>query len=161
RPAHPRRARSGRRAALRGLVPRCLDAGRPCGLRGLPASRHVTRGRADRRRRPLRADAAEANVSTPLPRESPLGLAERGGRRPGGARDRRARPRRRRVPICRSRAHANHVKRERSTRMTTHTTGTREEWLAARLELLEAEKELTRRGDELAQQRRELPWVEV
>ena len=32
--------------------------------------------------------------------------------------------------------------------MTTHMTGTREEWLAARLELLEAEKELTRRHDE-------------
>src|SRR6202162_1566951 len=45
--------------------------------------------------------------------------------------------------------------------MTTHMTGTREEWLAARLELLEAEKELTRRGDELARQRQELPWVRV
>ena len=45
--------------------------------------------------------------------------------------------------------------------MTTHKTGTRGEWLAARLELLEAEKELTRRGDELARQRRELPWVPV
>jgi predicted dithiol-disulfide oxidoreductase (DUF899 family) len=44
---------------------------------------------------------------------------------------------------------------------TTHTTGTRKEWLAARLELLEAEKELTRRGDELAQRRQELPWVRV
>src|SRR6185369_17471113 len=40
-------------------------------------------------------------------------------------------------------------------------TGTREEWLKARLELLEAEKELTRRGDELAQRRQELPWVRV
>ena len=39
--------------------------------------------------------------------------------------------------------------------------GTREEWLAARLELLKAEKEHTRRGDELARQRRELPWVRV
>ena len=38
-------------------------------------------------------------------------------------------------------------------------TGTREEWLAARLELLDAEKELTRRSDELARQRQELPWV--
>lgn len=45
--------------------------------------------------------------------------------------------------------------------MTTHKTGTREEWLAARLELLKAEKELTRRSDELAWQRRELPWVPV
>jgi predicted dithiol-disulfide oxidoreductase (DUF899 family) len=45
--------------------------------------------------------------------------------------------------------------------MTQHTTGTREEWLAARLELLDAEKELTRRGDELARRRQELPWVRV
>ena len=43
--------------------------------------------------------------------------------------------------------------------MTTHMTGTREEWLAARIELLEAEKELTRRSDELAGRRQELPWV--
>jgi predicted dithiol-disulfide oxidoreductase (DUF899 family) len=40
-------------------------------------------------------------------------------------------------------------------------TGTREEWLAARLELLEAEKELTRLSDELAQQRQALPWVRI
>ncbi len=45
--------------------------------------------------------------------------------------------------------------------MTDHRTGTREEWLAARLELLEAEKEYTRRGDELARQRQELPWVRI
>ena len=45
--------------------------------------------------------------------------------------------------------------------MTSHKTGTREEWLAARLELLEAEKELTRRGDEVARRRQELPWVRV
>jgi len=45
--------------------------------------------------------------------------------------------------------------------MTNHKTGTRKEWLAARLELLEAEKALTRRGDELAQRRRELPWVRI
>jgi predicted dithiol-disulfide oxidoreductase (DUF899 family) len=45
--------------------------------------------------------------------------------------------------------------------MTTHRTGTRQEWLAARLELLDAEKELTRRGDELARQRQELPWVRI
>lgn len=44
---------------------------------------------------------------------------------------------------------------------TTHTIATREEWLAARLDLLEAEKELTRRSDELAQRRRALPWVKV
>jgi predicted dithiol-disulfide oxidoreductase (DUF899 family) len=45
--------------------------------------------------------------------------------------------------------------------MTNHITGTREEWLAARLKLLQAEKELTRRGDELARQRQELPWVRI
>jgi predicted dithiol-disulfide oxidoreductase (DUF899 family) len=45
--------------------------------------------------------------------------------------------------------------------MTEHTTGTLEEWLAARLELLEAEKELTRRSDELAHQRQQLPWVRI
>jgi len=45
--------------------------------------------------------------------------------------------------------------------MTTHTIGTREEWLAARLQLLKAEKELTRRSDELARQREALPLVPV
>jgi predicted dithiol-disulfide oxidoreductase (DUF899 family) len=45
--------------------------------------------------------------------------------------------------------------------MTKHRTGTRKEWLAARLELLKAEKELTRRSDELARRRQELPWVRV
>src|SRR6184192_1192615 len=45
--------------------------------------------------------------------------------------------------------------------MTKHKTGTREEWVAARLELLRAEKELTRRSDELARRRQELPWVRV
>lgn len=45
--------------------------------------------------------------------------------------------------------------------MTKHITGTRKDWLAARLELLEAEKELTRRSDELARRRQELPWVRI
>src|SRR5437660_11120860 len=45
--------------------------------------------------------------------------------------------------------------------MTNDMTGTRKEWLAARLELLEAEKELTRRSDELARRRQELPWVRI
>src|SRR5919199_2307949 len=45
--------------------------------------------------------------------------------------------------------------------MTEHRIGTQEEWQAARDELLAKEKELTRRNDELAQQRRELPWVPV
>ena len=45
--------------------------------------------------------------------------------------------------------------------MTDHKIGTREEWLAARLELLKAEKALTRRSDELAQWRQRLPWVRI
>src|SRR5512144_2091630 len=45
--------------------------------------------------------------------------------------------------------------------MAKHRTGTREEWLAARVELLQAEKELTRRSDELARRRQELPWVRI
>src|ERR687891_1124500 len=53
------------------------------------------------------------------------------------------------------------TRRKETGAMTNHTTGTREEWLAARLELLEAEKELTRRGDELARRRQELPWVRI
>src|SRR5207248_10305313 len=51
------------------------------------------------------------------------------------------------------------TKRKRA--MTKHMTGTHEEWLAARLELLKQEKELTRRSDELARQRQELPWVRI
>ena len=43
----------------------------------------------------------------------------------------------------------------------THTTGTRQEWLAARLDLLKAEKELTRRSDELAVQRQAMPRVRI
>jgi predicted dithiol-disulfide oxidoreductase (DUF899 family) len=45
--------------------------------------------------------------------------------------------------------------------MTAPNTGTREDWLAARLALLAAEKEFTRRGDELARQRQALPWVRI
>ena len=45
--------------------------------------------------------------------------------------------------------------------MTTHLTGTRKDWLAARVELLKAEKELTHRSDAVARQRQELPWVRI
>ena len=45
--------------------------------------------------------------------------------------------------------------------MTSHKLGTHDEWLAARLDLLKAEKELTRRSDEVAQRRQELPWVRI
>ena len=47
------------------------------------------------------------------------------------------------------------------TSLKDHKIGTREEWLATRLELLKAEKELTRRSDELAQWRQRLPWVRI
>jgi predicted dithiol-disulfide oxidoreductase (DUF899 family) len=42
-----------------------------------------------------------------------------------------------------------------------HRTGTRKQWLAARLKLLKAEKELTRRSDDLARRRQKLPWVRI
>src|SRR4051812_16613806 len=45
--------------------------------------------------------------------------------------------------------------------MTRPNTGTRAEWLAARRELLEAEKDFTRRSDELARRRQQLPWVRI
>jgi predicted dithiol-disulfide oxidoreductase (DUF899 family) len=45
--------------------------------------------------------------------------------------------------------------------MTTHKIGTRQEWLTARLDLLDAEKALTRQSDELARRRQELPWVRI
>ncbi len=45
--------------------------------------------------------------------------------------------------------------------MTEHTIGSRQDWLAMRLELLKAEKELTRRSDAVARQRQELPWVRI
>ena len=49
-----------------------------------------------------------------------------------------------------ARAQATRTDRIKERKMSDHQTGTREEWLAARLQLLEAEKELTRRGDDLA-----------
>jgi predicted dithiol-disulfide oxidoreductase (DUF899 family) len=60
---------------------------------------------------------------------------------------------------CETRAHAIGTKETRA--MATHTIGTRDEWLKARLDLLTAEKDLTRRGDEVARQRQELPWVRL
>src|SRR5947209_4680739 len=48
-----------------------------------------------------------------------------------------------------------------ATIATTHPVASREEWLKARLELLEAEKAHTRAGDELARRRQQLPWVKV
>jgi predicted dithiol-disulfide oxidoreductase (DUF899 family) len=48
-----------------------------------------------------------------------------------------------------------------ATITTTHPVASREEWLKARLDLLEAEKELTRKSDEVARRRQALPWVKV
>jgi predicted dithiol-disulfide oxidoreductase (DUF899 family) len=53
------------------------------------------------------------------------------------------------------------TRRKEKRAMTKDRTGTRNEWLVARLELLQAEKELTRRNDELARRRQELPWVRI
>src|ERR1041384_7661967 len=53
------------------------------------------------------------------------------------------------------------TRRKERGAMTKHRTGTRNEWLAERLELLKAEKEHTRKGDELARRRQALPWVRI
>src|SRR5947199_8447826 len=45
--------------------------------------------------------------------------------------------------------------------MSTHRIATREQWRAERLDLVEAEKDLTHRSDELARRRQELPWVKI
>jgi predicted dithiol-disulfide oxidoreductase (DUF899 family) len=58
-------------------------------------------------------------------------------------------------------ASAGPRRKKQEKTMTKHMIGTREQWLAARLELLEAEKALTRRSDDLARQRQALPWVRV
>lgn len=59
------------------------------------------------------------------------------------------------------RVHGKDKEMKQATTHTNHKVGTREDWLVARLALLKAEKEHTRRGDELAQMRQELPWVHV
>src|SRR3954471_4447064 len=56
---------------------------------------------------------------------------------------------------------AHPLNRPRNTQTNTHTTGTRQDWLAARIELLKAEKALTRQSDEIARQRQQLPWVRI
>jgi len=54
-----------------------------------------------------------------------------------------------------------HIKEKADDQAIGHAVGTREEWLKARLALYRAEKELTRRSDELAAQRQALPWVRI
>src|SRR3989442_302345 len=68
---------------------------------------------------------------------------------------------RRRETMAETTTSRRRAPRSSSSRKPSHKTGTREEWLAARLELLEAEKALTRHSDELARQRQELPWVRI
>src|ERR1700727_3069128 len=63
------------------------------------------------------------------------------------------------TPLYRETNDEGHSRKE--LEMTKHLIGTREDWIAARLELLEAEKELTRRSDELAQRRQEVPLVRI
>ena len=46
-----------------------------------------------------------------------------------------------------------------ATTIATHPVASRDEWLKQRIELLRDEKELTRRGDELAKRRQALPWL--
>src|SRR6266498_2425421 len=53
------------------------------------------------------------------------------------------------------------TRRKERRAMTKHITGTRKEWLEARMDLLKEEKELTQRSDELARRRQELPWAPV
>src|SRR6516164_3698779 len=53
------------------------------------------------------------------------------------------------------------TKSEPKNQRPAHKVATREEWMASRLGLLKEEKELTRRSDELAQRRQELPWVRI
>src|SRR5262249_55548328 len=65
--------------------------------------------------------------------------------------------------ISRGRRSSRNTKEKKMTTSTQakHSVGTREEWLAARLSLLEAEKDLTHRSDEVARQRQALPWVRI
>src|SRR2546429_2096745 len=65
------------------------------------------------------------------------------------------------MPATTAKSHTSKDQTAIRNQTMTHKTGTREEWLAARLELLAAEKELTRRSDELARRRQDLPWVQI
>jgi predicted dithiol-disulfide oxidoreductase (DUF899 family) len=121
-------------------------------------------------------DAAQRERRRVLAKGDPVQGAERIARREraGGGRDQGIHrnpakfvtPSRRRLAANLSHDHPMRVAPattppEGERTMASHTTGTRDEWLAARLQLLQAEKEHTRRGDELAQQRQALPWVRI
>jgi hypothetical protein len=107
-------------------------------------------------------DTTDPTAATPLPGRI-LRLTTRTRPRPRGARrDPHARPCSTSGDRTGGRpSHARELGRRERKRMTNHRTGTREDWLAPRVELLEAEKELTRRSDELARRRQELPWVPI
>jgi predicted dithiol-disulfide oxidoreductase (DUF899 family) len=68
---------------------------------------------------------------------------------------------RQRALCARTRVKEENIGTKKNSKTEKHKVGTHEEWLAARLKLLKAEKEHTRRGDELALMRQELPWVRV
>src|SRR2546429_2718515 len=65
------------------------------------------------------------------------------------------------MPATTAKSHTSKDQTAIRNQTMTHKTGTRKDWLAARLELLKAEKELTRRSDELARRRQDLPWVRI
>jgi predicted dithiol-disulfide oxidoreductase (DUF899 family) len=66
------------------------------------------------------------------------------------------------VPVRKASARTlNDIRIKETKAMPKHKTGTREEWVAARRDLLEAEKQVTRGSDELARRRQELPWVRI
>ncbi len=97
-----------------------------------------------------------------LPDDAISGSRPRLGALPRPAGDRRDRRRRRaRQAARRLWGELVTTKRQEDRSMTNHPTGSHDEWLEARLELLKAEKELTRLNDDVARQRRELPWVRL
>ena len=149
-------------AARGGLEAEARDRGRHPGPGQRPARPHPARarprrrapaeglpGRARRRPAPLRRDEWHAR---PPPRGNP---DHRWRHRLPALRARAGRP-----ASARRRSAGRRGWRRRSA-MTSHRIGTREEWESARAALLAREKEHTRLGDELARERRELPWVRV
>src|SRR5262245_37030008 len=139
------RAARRTRALARTRSPSCAMA-TPRRARAGGSARRATRFSAPRGSPPASARAA-ALISESI--EIPSQLSLPGARDPGL--DLSHEPRRT--------AGARATRRDRT--MTKHRTGTRDQWRTERLELLEAEKELTRRSDELARRRQDLPWVRV
>src|SRR3954463_14076233 len=159
---HRLRRRAGRRR-VRPLPPARVHLAHDHAGMGRRAGRRRRHARPPRRRAALEGDvrhraarrrAGQAHRRPRRPRarrpddhDDQPGVAARAGQPQDAARDRRAAAR---PPDVGG-----------DGLLMTHATGTREPWRAPRLELLEAEKELTRRGDEVARRRQELPWVRV